>query len=72
MKEIKSNFCDEECKDICMKNGGGEECVTACGCDLNKILKEIKNFEFCDEECKDICMKNGGGEACVTACGCVF
>ena len=26
--------CDEECKGICCRNGGGEACVTACGCSM--------------------------------------
>lgn len=25
--------CDQTCKDICCKNGGGDACVRACGCE---------------------------------------
>merc|ERR1712166_826257 len=58
--------CDAECKSICCKNGGGDACVTACGCSgpcNEQVLA-------CDQQCKDTCCKSGGGDACVTACGC--
>jgi hypothetical protein len=28
----KASACDSECRDICCKNGGGDACITACGC----------------------------------------
>jgi len=36
--------CDEECKGICCRNGGGEACVTACGCHIigNPCTEELK------------------------------
>jgi len=59
--------CDAECKSICCKNGGGDACVTACGCS-GPCNEQV--VLACDQQCKDTCCKSGGGDACVTACGC--
>merc|ERR1712070_1097208 len=61
--------CNEECKSICCKNGGGVACIAACGC-TGRCSKTVTAPGICNEECKSICCKNGGGDACVTACGC--
>merc|ERR1711865_565632 len=31
--------CDTECRGICCKSGGGNACVTACGCPANSCPK---------------------------------
>jgi len=61
--------CDEECKQICLRNGGGDACVHGCGCKVFQTSAKTA-VSSCDEECKQICLRNGGGDACVHGCGC--
>jgi len=72
-------MCQKTCRDICCKNGGGDACVTACGCPAGScphdksrmIVRDLGKAQgMCQKTCRDICCKNGGGDACVTACGC--
>jgi len=39
------DFCNEECKLICVRNGGGKACVEACGCEWTepKIARQVLN-----------------------------
>merc|ERR1712070_771720 len=37
--------CNEECKSICCKNGGGDACITACGCPGGCSKKINAEFE---------------------------
>jgi len=62
--------CNTECRSICCKNGGGDACVTACGCEKGSCPPALAFPKTCDNECRSTCCKNGGGDACVTACGC--
>merc|ERR1711990_863341 len=62
--------CNEECKSICCRNGGGDACVSACGCTGKCSSKTVAAPASCNEVCKDTCCRNGGGDACVSACGC--
>jgi len=80
LKSLKlegAKSCDQECKDICCRNGGGKACVTACGCEMpckaDDFFRKIEDVvKGCDDQCKETCCRNGGGEACVTACGCAM
>jgi hypothetical protein len=47
--------CDESCRLICLRNGGGKACLEACKCDPRD----------CDEECKAICIEENLGEDCI-------
>jgi len=46
--QTASDFCNEECKLICTRNGGGRACVEACGCEWTelKVSKALNDTEF--------------------------
>ena len=62
-----SPFCDEICQDTCLRNGGGRDCVEACGCDYQVKLAG----PFCDEVCQDTCLEVVVKRLC-EACDCDY
>merc|ERR1712086_42406 len=46
--------CDEQCKDTCCRNGGGDACVRACGCN-----EACRTLGAADDNCKADIAKAG-------------
>merc|ERR1719331_3691708 len=68
-KLVNPLSCEETCLKTCCRDGGGDACISACGCQ-GKSCNGVEVQGSCNTECRKICCRNGGGDACVTACGC--
>merc|ERR1719183_2302743 len=61
--------CEETCLKTCCRDGGGQDCIDACGC-KGKSCDSLKSPQSCEETCLKTCCRDGGGQDCVDACGC--
>merc|ERR1719498_1078529 len=57
--------CEETCLKTCCRNGGGQDCIDACGC-KGKSCDSMKSPQSCEETCLKTCCRDVAGRTAST------